>query len=94
MNVSEFQSIAHERLGKLEDLLKQLYGIQLDWSCSEAELQEVLEHYEGKRAFTLTENSAYGMANAEYTKFVLITEAIRLFLTEIAPKRRKQQRRK
>ena len=94
MNVSEFQSISHERLGKLEGLLKQLYGIQLDWSCSEADLQEVLEHYESKRATTLTEGTAYGTANAEYTKFVLITEAIRIFLTEIAPKRRKQQRRK
>ena len=75
-------------------LLGQMYGITLDWSCSDADLRGVMEHYESKRQFALNEGASYHNVNAEYTKYVLITEAIRLYLIEIAPKRKKTQRRK
>lgn len=94
MNVSDFKPEPDSKLGKLVSLLGQMYGIQLDWSCSNAELRGVMEHYESKRNFALNEGAAYHNANAEYTKYVLISEAIRLFLAEIAPKRKKTQRRK
>lgn len=94
MNVSDFQSIARDKLNKLESLLEQLHGIKLDWTCTDAELQEILEHYDSKRSATLTEGQAYDAGGADYSKFVLITEAIRIYLKEIAPKRRKQRRTK
>jgi hypothetical protein len=94
MNVSDFKPVPNSKLDKLTSLLSQMYGIQLDWSCSEADLRSVLEHYESKRNFALNEGAAYHNANAEYTKYVLITEAIRVYLLEIAPKRKKTQRRK
>ena len=94
MNVSDFKPVPNSKLDKLMGLLGQMYGITLDWSCSDAELRGVMEHYESKRNFALNEGAAYHNASAEYTKFVLITEAIKIYLAEIAPQRKKTQRRK
>lgn len=91
MNVSDFKPVPNSKLDKISQLLNTMYGIQLDWSCSDEQLRDMMEHYKQKRLSVLAESSNVNV-NPEYTKFVLITEAIRLFLTEIAPKRRKTRR--
>jgi uncharacterized FlgJ-related protein len=52
----------------------------------------VFEHYSERKTLYLKEHT-YGSSSAEFSKIVLITEAIRIFLKEIAPKRRKKSRR-
>ena len=92
MNVSDFKTQAGSRLSKLESLLNQLYGIQLDWDSPVEHLESVLEHYEERKAAVLHEGIAV-MAHPEYTKSMLIAEAIRIYLREIAPARKRKSRR-
>lgn len=92
MNVSDFKFPADHKLAKLEELLSQLYGIKIDWDAPEAYLESVLANYESRKALVLSE-AVYGMTSPEYAKAVLIAEAIRTYLREIAPARRKKNRR-
>lgn len=92
MNVSDFKSPADHRLEKLEALLNQLYGLQIDWNSPVAYLESVLSNYEERKALVLSEG-VVAMTSPEYGKAVLIAEAIRTYLREIAPARRKKNRR-
>lgn len=92
MNVSDFKTQAGTRIKTISDLLNQLYGIQIDWDAPVAHLESVLAHYEERKTAVLQEGIAV-MAHPEYTKSMLIAEAIRLYLREIAPARKKKSRR-
>ena len=86
MKLSDFQASNDDVLEQFNDLLESRYGISINWDDSEENLNLVLEHYTQKKRFIITES--------EMMKVVLITEAIRLYLREIAPSRKKKPRRK
>jgi hypothetical protein len=92
MNVSDFKQRTHEKLEQFNRLLEQLYGLKIDWDASEDHLRFVYNHYMDRKKMFLKENS-YSSADAEMGKIVLITEAIRVYLREIAPSRKKKSRR-
>jgi hypothetical protein len=92
MKVTDFKYPADQRLAKLDALLNQLYGLQIDWESPEDHLESVLANYEGKKAAVVSEGLV-ALTNPEYGKALLIAEAIRTYLREIAPLRRKKNRR-
>jgi len=92
MDVSDFKFEKDSRLKMFDQLLNQLYGIKIDWEAPESYLESVLAHYQDRKKTVLAEG-ACAMQNPEYAKSVLITEAIRVYLREIAPVRRKKSRR-
>lgn len=95
MFVNEFKNSNQYRLGQLLSTLKNIYGINLILeNRSPAQLQKL--HESGvARQTRIKESSAFNtwMSNPEYTKTVLILEAIKIYLAEIAPKRRPKTRR-
>lgn len=92
MNISDLKPVANSHFGKITELLNQLYGIRIDWNSSEAHLTSVLEHYEERKAAVLREG-VVAMTHPDYTKSILISEAIRIYLREIAPSRKRKTRR-
>ena len=82
------------KMSRLNEHLERRFGIVLDLDSVE-HLKLVQEHYRSKREFIL---SQYGVAESlkrqDYAKAVLISEAIGLFLREIAPKRTKPRTRR
>jgi hypothetical protein len=87
--------ISRQALNKIEPintLLESRFGLRVEPSTFE-HLVDVREHYDAKRRkFVETMGEAAAMANPEYAKCVLITEAVRLLLKEIAPKRLRKKK--
>jgi hypothetical protein len=75
------------KMARLNEQIENRFGFRLDLSSTD-HLRLVQEHYRAKREFILTH---YGLAEAlrreDYAKAVLVSEAIGLFLREIAPRR-------
>jgi hypothetical protein len=92
MDVSDFKPLGIQHLTKIEGLLNQLYGIRIDWDSPDSHLESVLNNYEDRKALVVSEGYT-AMTGPEYGKAVLISEAIRTYLREIAPLRRKTTRR-
>jgi hypothetical protein len=90
MNLSDFKQ--GSQFAKINALLESLYGLSIDRSQSVEDLQSVLDNYEQKKQ-SMLESGVVGMTDPDYTKSTLICEAIRIHLREIAPNRRKKQRR-
>jgi hypothetical protein len=82
--------VTNEDLQKIEPLNKLLesrFGVRIE-SGSFEHLVAVREHYDEKRKrFIETMGEAQALSTPEYAKCVLITEAARILLREIAPKR-------
>ncbi len=94
MNVSDFGS-GVESVPKLQMIVKMLesmYDVTIDWNQGDDALREAYESYTLQKRSAIYEGD--GQYDKEHTKFVLITEALRIYLYEIAPKRRKTIRRK
>jgi hypothetical protein len=69
----------------LLDLLEQRFSLQLDIRSPD-HLRDVIEHYDAKRKFLLYQHGESGaLANPDYAKSVLISEAARMTLREIDP---------
>lgn len=85
------------QLNKILRLLETLYGLTIDFDAvkSKAELESIYEAYGLERLNIIREahHNSYNQ-NSDYTKACLIQEAIRIFLKEIAPKRRNTTRTK
>ncbi len=81
--------VALRKIARLNEQLERRFDLSLDLDSIE-HLQEVRRHYEEKRQHLLTR---YGISEAmsreDYAKAVMISEAIGLFLREIAPTRTK-----
>jgi hypothetical protein len=57
-------------------------------------LVHIFEHYYAKRKMILAlEGEATALQDKDYAKAVLITETVRMFLREIAPKRTRRKKR-
>lgn len=75
------------RIEPLNKLLESRFGMRIEAGSFE-HLVQVREHYDAKRQrFIETMGEAAALRTPEYAKCVLITEAARLLLREIAPKR-------
>lgn len=80
---------AESKIKKLEDILRESYGIEIDWESSTEDLLKSKNYYEVVKHKALMENNFNDyFENENYSKAFLITEAIRIFLSEVAPKRR------
>lgn len=77
-------------LSKILNVLRKRFGIDLRLHESTVdEVEQILEHYEGvKRTISLAESFNTTITHPEYAKAILICEACRLFLHEIAPARK------
>lgn len=91
MQVSDFSSNSERKLQQIVAMLASMYDVRVDWNQDEATLREAYSSYEQLKKDALYESSSQ---SRDYTRMVLITEALRIYLYEIAPKRRKTPRRK
>lgn len=95
MVIDELNTSPSFRLSRVLSLLESLYGLTIDFEAanSTAELQSVYEAYGLERSRIIKE-SAYNSYSTDpnYTKAVLIQEAISIFLSEVAPKRIKRSK--
>jgi hypothetical protein len=94
MFVNEFESSSAYRLQQIISTLKSVHGVKLDLnSQSDDEVRALAESSEIIKN-SIVKESAFNswMQNPEYTKNMLILEAARLYLTEIAPKRTARKR--
>ena len=86
-------NIAIRKVAPLNERLSRLYDINVDFS-DEGHLRKILEHYTNKREFILSERGeAAAINSSDYAKAVLISETVKMFLREIAPKRTKRKNR-
>lgn len=97
MVIDDLNTSPGYRLSKVLGLLETLYGITIDFNAANdvAELNSIYEAYGLERSRIIREsafNSCY--SDPDYTKAVLIQEAIRIFLSEVQPKRLKRTKRK
>ena len=94
MTESIKQTMALRKVARLNEQLEQRFGLQLDLSSTE-HLTKVKEHYDAKRRLILAQ---YGISESlsrdDYAKAVMISEAIAMFLREIAPTRTKPRTRR
>lgn len=80
-----------KKIEPLNALLESRFGLRVELGPVE-HMQEVLNHYDEKRRLFLTTlGEAQAMQTQEYAKAVLISEALRMLLREIAPKRIKKK---
>lgn len=91
----EFElEMSMRKVARLNEQLEKRFGLTLPLDSVD-HLRLVREHYRAKREFIL---SQYGLAESltreDYAKAVFISEAISLFLREIAPNRTKPRTRK
>jgi hypothetical protein len=94
MNIREERGPAIQKLAPLNERLARQYGVSIDLASDTDHLRQVLEHYSAKREFILAKEGELGaMRDSDYAKAVLITETVRMFLREIAPKRTRKKKR-
>jgi hypothetical protein len=93
MVIDELNTSSSYRLSRILNVLESIYGLTIDFDAanSHAELQSVYEEYGIVRNQIIRESeyNSYNQ-NPDYTKAVLIQEAIHIFLSEVAPKRIKK----
>jgi hypothetical protein len=91
MVIDELDTSAAYRLAKIMQVLESTFSITLDFTAakSRAELQSIYEEFGAVRSRIIQEArfNSYNQ-DSEYTKACLIQEAISIFLSEVAPKRR------
>lgn len=90
MVIDELNSSASYRLSRVLNLLESLFGLTIDFDAAEslAQLQSIYEVYGLERSKIIKESTYNSYNNdPQYTKAVLIQEAIHIFLSEVAPKR-------
>lgn len=77
---------------KLNAMLKDRFGIEVDFSSDLPYLRAVMEHYSNRRDALLESIGANApVTSSEYTKSLLIVETIRMYLREIAPRRMRRK---
>lgn len=93
MFINDFQSSNEHRLHQVLHTLKSVHGVELDLENSDpSDLETVRESSEIIKNSIVNESqfNTYN-SNPEYAKHMLIMEAVRLYLTEIAPKRQRRK---
>lgn len=86
---------ALRKAARLNEHLERRFGLTIDLNASVEHLRMVKEHYDQKRTLFLTHfGISDALRNEDYAKAVMISEAIAMFLREIAPTRTKPRTRK
>lgn len=89
MIVNEFENSKEYRLQQIMHTLESVHGVKLDFeSKTVEEIQALGESCEIVKN-SIVKESAFNtaMQNPEYTKNMLVLEAVRIYLAELAPKR-------
>jgi len=93
MVIDELNTSSNYRLTRILNLLESLFGLTIDFDAAKslAELRSLYEAY-GLERSRIVKESSFNSCNTDpqYTKAVLIQEAIHIFLSEVAPKRIKR----
>ena len=93
MKIREDREPAARKLTPLNERLARQFGVSIDLGSDDAHLRHVLEHYTAKREMIIAEQGEVAaMDDPDYAKAVLISETVRLFLREIAPKRTRRKK--
>lgn len=94
MNKEFEKAMTMKKVSRLNEGLEARYGLRLDLRSLD-HLCEVHDHYRSKREFLIAKHGYAGaFAMEDYAKAVMISEAIALFLREIAPTRLKPRTRR
>lgn len=91
MYINDFQTSNEYRLHQVLHTLKSVHGMEFDFDKNTIDdLESLRESSEIVKNSIISESkfNTYN-SNPEYAKHMLIMEAVRLYLTEIAPKRRR-----
>jgi hypothetical protein len=91
MVIDELHTSASYRLAKVLKVLESQYALSIDFGAaqSRAELESIYEEYGLLRSKIINESAFNSYShNPEYSKACLVQEAITIFLSEVAPKRR------
>ena len=90
MFIDEFTSTTDHQLTQVLSTLKHIHGIEINFNKTTDRQLLKLQESTRRARDVIIENSEFNswLTNPEYTKNVLILEAVRLYLAEIAPKRR------
>lgn len=81
-----------KKIEPLNTLLESRFGVRVEMSTFE-HLVDIRNLYETKRkVFLATMGEAEAMKSPNYAKAVLISEAVRILIREIAPKRLKKRK--
>lgn len=93
MVVNEFESSNEYRLQQIMHTLENVHGVKLDFESNSVDEIRALGESSEIVKNSIVKESAFNtaMQNPEYTKNMLILEAVRLYLAEIAPKRMKKK---
>jgi hypothetical protein len=84
---------ALRKIDPINRLLESRFGLRVDGGSVE-HLLDVLHLYDGKRDVLIkTLGEAQAIKTSEYAKAVLISEAVRMMIREIAPKRLQKRKR-
>jgi hypothetical protein len=80
---------------KINDILRNRFEVEVDFTCTVDELRDLMGHYINRRE-SIVESIGNDAAirSADYVKAHLISEAVRMFLREIAPRRINRTKRK
>jgi len=79
----------------LNKALKESFDIEVDLTADLADLRSLMALYVGKRDAVIMEcGGSAPQWNAEYAKCYLISETVRMFLREIAPRRMSKKKTK
>jgi hypothetical protein len=97
MQLDTFGSSNKARLAQILHTLQHVHGIKVNFDISHPNIDDTLlecqKTYELHRDQLIKESSFNSyLQNPEYTKSILILEAVKLMLTEIAPKRRRKSK--
>lgn len=81
------------RANTLNKMLRDRFDLEVDLSSDLQSLRAVMEHYLGRRASILeTQGEMAAVTSSEYSKAYLISETVRMYLREIAPKRMRKRK--
>lgn len=85
-----FEPSAEFKLDRILAVLEKLHDTKVNFDVAPAELVDVYKHYDQiKEGILQKQQFNTYHTNKEYTKACLIQESIKIFLTEIAPARRR-----
>lgn len=96
MHLNQFETTNEVRLNQILHTLKSVYDvhikIDLDSPTAESMIMECKSSWESTRDRIISESSFNSyQQNPQYTKAMLILEAMRIMITEIAPRRRRRK---
>ena len=83
------------KLRKISETLNTVHGVEIDFESSTNDLKQTFEHYNHLKNNLMSKSGFNGyFYDSDYSKSYLICEAIRLFLSEVAPNRKLRKKSK